>query len=213
MKMDTASERTTKIVAGGIMVAMATVLSMIKVFELPYGGSITLCSMLPITFYAYINGAKWGVGVGFVYSIIQLLLGTDAIRGFDFISAAGVVLFDFILAFSILGIAGMFKNKIEGNPAAFAAGTAVAGILRYICHVISGAIFFGQYAEWFFSQDGMSIGPAILGSFSGWGLALIYSIIYNLSFMLPELIITTFAAGFLMKLTQKQLFKTGVARR
>ena len=76
------SKRSTYIfnlVLGGIMIAMATVLGFLKLWEAPYGGSITVCSMLPILFYSYRCGLKWGLGAAFVNSALQLLLGeTDA---------------------------------------------------------------------------------------------------------------------------------------
>ena len=72
--MNSVSKRTFNLVLGGIMVAMATVLGFIKVYEAPYGGAITVCSMLPILFYSYRCGLKWGLGAGLVHSVLQLLL-------------------------------------------------------------------------------------------------------------------------------------------
>ena len=79
--MNSVSKRTFNLVLGGIMVAMATVLSFIAPFKLPYGGSITLCSMLPVMFFSYRCGLKWGLGAGLVYSVIQLLFGLGDLRG------------------------------------------------------------------------------------------------------------------------------------
>lgn len=206
MKKSRISEKTMKLVLGGIMIALSAVLSLIKVFQLPYGGSITLCSMLPIMIYAYKYGVKWGVFAGFAYSITQLILDAAAIRGFTLLSALGVMVFDFFVAFSVLGLASIFKNRFKKNTVAFSLGAAFAMLLRYLSHVISGMIFFGSYAEWYFSQEGMAIGGVILEKFSGYGLALIYSLIYNGSYMLPELLITLIAGYLLMKLTEKTLF-------
>ena len=60
--MNTRSARTLNLVTGGVLVALSTALSFIKVFDLPYGGSITLCSMLPVMLYAYRSGTKMGAG-------------------------------------------------------------------------------------------------------------------------------------------------------
>lgn len=75
-------------------------------------------------------------------------------------------------------------------------GSVAALMLRYIIHIISGTIFFGAWAEWFFTQEGFyKIGQTILDTFSGNSLALVYSIFYNGLYMIPEIIITAVAAG------------------
>lgn len=199
------SEKTMKIVLGGILVALATVLSMIKVYESPYGGSITLCSMLPVLLYGFKYGVKWGVFMGFVYSVTQFVLGTGAIKGVTPLSALGIILFDYLLAFSLLGVAGIFRNTIKSNTRAFCIGSILAMILRFVCHLISGAIFFGTYAEWYFTQDGMgTMGEWFLNNFHGAGLAWIYSFFYNATYMLPEIVITSVAGSILIKLIEKQ---------
>lgn len=197
--------KTMKLVLGGVIVALGTVLSMIKVYELPYGGSITLCAMLPVLFYAYKYGPKWGVSVGLVYSVTQFVLGTGAIRGFSLMTAFGVIVFDFLLAFSVLGTAGIFKKLIKNDVIAFGLGAAFAIILRYISHIISGVIFFGSYADWYFGQEGMKMGAGILSGFSGNALIWIYSVIYNGSYIIPELIITVAAGCLIMKFVGRQL--------
>jgi len=194
-----------KIVLGGVIIALGTILSLIKVFELPYGGSITLCSMLPLLIYSFKYGLKWGISVSFVYGIIQILLGSSAIRGFDLISSILIILFDFILAFSALGLGGLFRKVIKNTILAFTLGSTVSIISRLIFHIISGIIFFGSYANWYFSQEGMKIGEWILENLSGNTLILIYSTIYNASYMLPELFITTFAGIILLKTIKKQI--------
>ena len=199
--------KTMKLVLGGVIVALGTVLSLIKVYELPYGGSITLCSMLPILLYAYKYGMKWGIFVGLVYSITQFILGTGAVKGFSLLTALGVVVFDFLLAFAVLGACGIFKRFIKNDVLAFGLGAVVAILLRYISHILSGVIFFGSYAQWYFGQEGMNMGSEILSKFSGNGLVLVYSIIYNGSYMIPELIITVAAGCIMMKFIGKQLLE------
>ena len=76
-------------------------------------------------------------------------------------------------------------------------------LLRYLVHIVSGAIFYGAYAEWFFTQEGFySIGEKILGTFSGSSLAIAYSIFYNGLYMVPEIIITTVVAAILGSVPQ-----------
>jgi thiamine transporter len=75
-------------------------------------------------------------------------------------------------------------------------GVVVALSLRYVCHIISGYIFYGAWAEWFFSQEGFyAIGEKILGTFSGKGLALLYSVFYNGLYMIPEIILTAICSS------------------
>ncbi len=108
--------------------ALAFLLSFIKVWHMPQGGSITPASMLPIMLFAYVYGTPKGLIVGLAYGILQCLQDFWVIHWAQF-------LLDYGIAFIVLGFAGVFKNKILP-------GMAVAGILRYAAHVASGAIFF-----------------------------------------------------------------------
>ena len=95
----------------------------------------------------------------------------------------------------------MFRNSFKTKALALVLGVVLALSLRYVCHIVSGYIFYGAWAEWFFSQEGFyAIGSKILGAFSGKGLALIYSVFYNGLFMIPEIIITSLAAVFVSPL-------------
>lgn len=199
------SEKTKKLVLGGVLIALGTVLSLIKVFELPYGGSITLCSMLPVMVYAYKYGIKWGMFAGFVYAVLQFLLGTSAVKGLTIGSLIGVVAFDFLIAFSMLGLAGIFRSKIKNDVAAFSLGAVFASLLRYASHVAAGYIFWGEYAEWWFGQEGAPLGEWAMSHLSGGGLAFVYSLVYNGTYMLPELIITAIAGALLMQFAGKQI--------
>lgn len=114
--MRQSSTRILNLVLGGIMVALGTVLSFIKPFDLPYGGSITLCSMLPIMFYGYRCGPKWGLAAGFVFSVLQLLFGLDDLKGISALMVVGSILLDYLLAFTVLGLAGMFREKSATTP-------------------------------------------------------------------------------------------------
>ncbi len=192
--------KTKKMVSCAMMLAIAMVLSMLKPFALPFGGGITLASMMPICLIAYIYGTKTGLISAFVYSIIQMLLDPGVISaaflpGEDqmlFGKAVLMCLLDYILAFGVLGLAGIFKERVKNDFAAVTLGALLVTFLRYICHIASGYILWGSYAEWFFSQEGFyEIGAGILSTFSGQTLALIYSLFYNGLYMIPEIIITT----------------------
>ena len=97
----------------------------------------------------------------------------------------------------------MFKGKFKKPALELALGVFVALLLRYIVHIISGAIFYGAWAEWFFSQEGFyKIGESILGKYSGTALSIVYSVFYNGLYMVPEIIITTVVAAILGNVPQ-----------
>ncbi|NLO45511.1 MAG: hypothetical protein GX107_03295 [Clostridiales bacterium] len=196
------NEKIQRLTVSGIFIALATVLSLLTVAQLPYGGSITPFSMLPIVMLAYIYGVRWGVLSGFVHGLIQAAFGaavSSAFAGQSVGAIAGILFIDYCAAFAVLGLAGIFKGKLKSHGAAFVLGTLVSTTLRYAAHIISGCIFFGSYANWFFSQESVSsFGTEILERFGGAKLILIYSSIYNATFMIPEIILTTAAAALII---------------
>lgn len=200
--------KTQRLTVSAVMLALATVLSVVCDFipflNLPFGGGFTVASMLPIVLISYMYGVKWGTFVSFAYACIQitvslikgstvLALFTPASDSYMGLAAAfAIVVIDYLLAYTVIGIGGIFRNKAKNKTVAIVLGIIVALSLRYLCHVVSGFIFYGAWAEWFFSQEGFyAIGSKILDTFSGKGLALIYSIVYNGLFMIPEIIITS----------------------
>ena len=101
-----------------------------------------------------------------------------------------------MLAYSLLGLGGVFRNRIKNKTVAIVLGVIVALFARYLCHILSGYIFYGAWAEWFFTQDGFyKIGNFVLDVFDGKILSLVYSIFYNGLFMIPEIIITAIVAA------------------
>jgi thiamine transporter len=132
------SNSNTRILAEiAIGVALATVLSTIKIFSMPYGGSVTLGSMVPILLIAFRRDVKVGVSAGVIYGMVQMMLD-----GW-FYSPVGMLL-DYPLAFGVLGIAALFKKR----PII---GVVVGLAGRFMSHFISGVVFFGMYAP-----EGMS---------------------------------------------------------
>ena len=140
-----------------IFTALGTALSLITVFRLPNGGSITMGAMVPMLWLALRRGPKIGITIGIIYGLVQLA----TIPKIYYPTQA---LLDYPLAFGCLGLAGLFKN----HPIP---GVTVAILGRLIMHLISGAIFFAQYAP-------VGMNP--------W----VYSTLYNGSYMLPELAIS-----------------------
>lgn len=146
-KMQTTFSKTRILVECAIMVGLATVLSLCKLWEMPLGGSITLLSMLPIMLIALRHGTAIGLGTAFVYACGQLFLGLADLMSWGMTPTmwVGSVIFDYLLAFTLLGFAGVFKKY--GVRGALA-GIIFACVLRFISHFISGAIFFDIWCPW-----------------------------------------------------------------
>ena len=166
------------IVESALMVALATGLSVIKLLDLPYGGSVTVASMLPLIIIAYRHGVKWGLLTGLVYGIIQQLLGLDNLSYVTtWQSVLAVILLDYIIAYTVTGIGGIFKPSMPQHRA-ITGGALIVCILRYACHVLSGATVWA----------GLSIPTSA---------ALAYSFGYNATYMIPETIVTVAAAYYI----------------
>ena len=132
------SEKKTDIKAltvSALMIALATVLGQIKVFEMPQGGAVTLFSILPIAVCGYLLGTRRGVMAGFCVGLINLIFGPYVIHPVQ-------LLMDYPIAFGAVGLAGITRNYRNGLTSGYIIGL----IGRYICAVLSGVIFFGSYA-------------------------------------------------------------------
>lgn len=121
-----------ELVFGAMCIALAFVLSYIRIIKMPQGGSMTLVSMLPIMLFAYIYGTPKGLIVGIAYGLLQLVQDAFVVHWVQ-------LLLDYPIAFGALALAGMFKKHLW-------LGTSIGGTLRYLAHVLSGVIFFGEYA-------------------------------------------------------------------
>ncbi len=170
-----------------VMVALATGLSMIKVIKMPFGGSVTLLSMLPIMIFGLRRGAPWSLACSAVYSLVQLVLDLGEIFTWGLTPQALVAcgILDYFLAFSVLGFVGFFAKK--GLPAAMA-GISLSILLRLAVHVISGVVL------WHSSGALWSGFPA--------DNELLYSLVYNGVYMVPEMIFTLVGAAALIKVPQ-----------
>ncbi|MBO5857219.1 MAG: energy-coupled thiamine transporter ThiT [Clostridia bacterium] len=168
----TKKEKNRRLAESALMLALSTILAEFAVFELPFGGSVTLFSQVPVILISYRYGVKWGLTTGLALSFIQLIFG---IQNFSYVSGIGAFMIlafcDYIIAFSALGLGGMFRYKIKNDVLAVSLGGIVVSVIRFICHFISGATIWGEYAE-----KGQTV--------------LEYSFTYNISYMLPELVIT-----------------------
>ena len=182
------SQKTKLLAEGAAMVALATVLSYIRVIKMPWGGSVTLLSMLPIVIFSIKNGVKNGLIVSFVFSLIQFLQGVmDGLFGWGLTAGSLVacILIDYLLAFTVLGLAGLFrKNGLKG----WISGTVLAIVLRLVMHFISGVVIWHSFGE-------------LWGGFATESTVL-YSLLYNGAYMVPEIIFTTIGAVVLLKAPQ-----------
>ena len=211
--------KTKRLITTAMLIAIGTVLSLLQVIKLPFGGAVTFASMVPIVIAGYMYGVKWGLVSGFVYAIIQMLTGMDTISAFFLPGesqmlihkAISICIIDYLLAFSVLGFSGIFKGRLKNRALEICLGAVVATALRYIMHIISGVIFFGSWASWFFGDEtGLSQIGALKG-FCDWALnslspaqmSFIYSLVYNGCYMLPEIIITAIVAPLIYKAIEK----------
>jgi len=209
MKKTNVKRLTTSAVLMAISTAIAVVCEFIPFLNLPFGGTITIASMLPIIIISYMYGLKWGLFSSFTYSVIQIVVslvhgsaGTVVglflpESGMSVFSGIIIIFLDYIVAYTALGLGGVFRRIIKNKTASLIAGGAVALLICYAFHVLSGAIFYGAWAEWFFTDTiikDWAISKSIMSSFSGASLSLIYSIIYNGCYMIPEIIITAFVS-------------------
>ena len=181
--------KTNVLVEGAIMVALATVLSFLKVVQFPWGGSITILSMLPIVVFALRHGVRKGLTVSFAYSLVQLGQGIllEGLLGWGLTPTALIacIFLDYVGAFSVLCLAGVFGNK---RMTAIIGGTVLGLVLRFALHYVSGVAIFHSFGELWegFSTD------------NTW----LYSLLYNGAYMLPEAIFTTAGALILFKTPQ-----------
>jgi thiamine transporter len=143
-----------------LMIALATVLGQIKLFEMPQGGSVTLLSILPIAACGYLLGTRRGVMAGFCVGLLNLIFGPYVIHPVQ-------LLMDYPIAFGAVGLAGLTRDSKNGLTKGYILG--VVG--RYICAVLSGVIFFGEYAP---------------EGFNAWT----WSLWYNLTYLAVEGVIT-----------------------
>ena len=156
--------KTKQLVFSAMAIALATVISVvIKLPSLPNGGSTTLFSMLIVCLIGYWYGPVTGLIGAFAYGVLQFITGPYVVH-------PAQVLLDYPLAFGALGLSGFFSNKKNGLITGFLVGT----FGRFFFHMVSGLIFYTTYVD----------------SFSGNAAAIWASTVYNLSYILPEVILT-----------------------
>src|SRR5438094_7611999 len=159
-----------RLVELAIAVALTAVLSQIRVYKLPQGGSITAGSMVPIFYVALRWGFRWGVLAGLLAGVVNYITEPFYVHPVQ-------VLLDYPIAFGAIGLAGLFQRR----PVA---GVVVGGAGRFVAHFLSGIVFFASYAP-------KGVSPAV------------YSAVYNGSYMLPEVIISSILTVLVLRAMER----------
>jgi len=163
-------QNTWMLVEAGMMIALSVILGeFVKLFKMPMGGSVSLGGMVPLFLFAFRWGGKQGMIAGAVYGMLDLIIGYSSMHPL-------AIILDYPLAFAMIGLAGFFKK----TPAGYIGGILTGVFGRFICHVASGVIFYASYAP-----EGQA--------------PLIYSMLYNGTFLGPELVITVVLTLIILK--------------
>lgn len=180
IKLDKKRNKTLMLAEGGMMIALAALLSYVKIYQAPNGGSVTAGSMIPILLFSIRWGILPGVAVGASYGLLDFILKPYFVHPIQF-------LLDYPLAYGALGLAGLVylisNDKTQIKYPVLGLGVSIAIIGRMISHVLSGVIYFAEYA----------------GDQNPW----IYSIGYNASYLVPELLISIIVLMIIWRPIQK----------
>lgn len=198
------ANNTKRLTESAMLLALAIVLELVSkmiIPEMPFGGQITLVSMLPVVLVSYRHGMKWGFVSALAYALLEMVLGAKTVAaafqpgyfgdGVMLLNAVVMCALDYLVAFTVLGLGGCFRNKIKAPGVSLMCGSLVALGARYLAHIVSGYILFAGWAEWFFTQDGFPAwGTWLVENLSAPVLGLVYSVVYNGMYMIPEIIFT-----------------------
>ena len=166
--------KTKQLTESAMLIAIAVVLELVgkMVFPpMPFGGQLTLVSMLPIVLVSYRHGVKWGLVTGLAYGLVQMALGAGTVTaafqpgysgdGVLIANAIIMCLLDYILAYTLLGLGGCFRSRFGRSGLELMLGSLVALGCRYLAHIVSGYVLFSGWAEWFFTQEGFPAWAAV----------------------------------------------------
>ena len=171
--------KTFVLVKCALLAALAVALNFVKFAPWPNGGSITAAAMAPIVLAGLMFGPGWGALTGFTFSLLQMLLdGISAPPVETVLWYVLVILLDYVIAYTVLGLAGIIAKPFLKPVKGAVVGTLAVTAVRYLCHIASGILIWGVYAP-----EGTPV----------W----LYSLLYNGSYMVPEMIITTIVVGLL----------------
>lgn len=178
------NNKTFKLTFSAIMIALSTALSFIKIIKLPWGGSVTLLSMLPVCMISLAFGTVYAIAPCILYGALQMIVDGVFAWGLTPKILVASIFLDYLAAFGVLCLAGVFRSR--GTKGIYG-GIVLSTVLRLLCHIVSGRIFFEQFAV----QE--------LVDYVG-GNPYIYSMVYNGAYMLPEIVITLIAAFLIFRM-------------
>ena len=163
------------IAVSAVMVALSTALSFVKIWQMPLGGSVTLLSMVPICTIGLIYGTGYAILPCLIYGAIQMLQGGVFAWGLTPGVLVAAILLDYIVAFGVMCLSGLFYKK---GPAFQLVGVVIALVARFACHFVSGVVLWEN--------------------FDIYNNPYIYSLVYNGTYMLPELVLTLIGFSLLI---------------
>ena len=204
---------TRRLTESAMLLAIAVVLELLAKMFIPeqtFGGQITFVSMLPVVLISYRHGVKWGFVASLTYALLEMAIGMKTVSaaflpgyfgdGVMILNALTMCLLDYVLAYTLLGLGGIFRNKIKSPGLGLMCGSLVALSARYVAHILSGYILFASYAQWYFTQEGFPAwGAQLVNALSPEGLGWVYSIVYNGMYMIPEIVFTAIVAVLLAR--------------
>ncbi len=172
-----------------LMLALSVVLSLIPLpfIKLPYGGAVTLFSMVPVCLVAIKYGFRWGLGTAFCFSWFQILQGGVFGWGLTPVMLIASLFLDYIFAYTVLGFAGIFRKK---GYLGMLGGITLVCALRFFIHFLSGVILWANLEQFVaFGQEWVAC-------------PVLYSICYNGAYMLPETVLAVVFAAIVLKIPQ-----------
>ena len=157
-----------------ISIGLSFALSFVKVFSMPYGGAITIASMVPLIIYSYMFGFKEGLFAGLIYGLLQFIAGPYFLTPIQF-------MLDYLLAFTSIAMAGLVGIYIKDTRKSLPIGTGAVYVVRLIVHILAGYVFYSSIDS---RSPDIPIGGATV-DMSGF----VYSFLYNATYLIPDMII------------------------
>ncbi len=193
MKHPSLMSRTTILVEGALMMAIAYGLSLLPSISLPFGGTISWFATGPILLFSLRHGGKWGLAVASCYGLLQALNGMDNVLFLKTVPTMILcVLLDYLFAYAVLGLAGPVANLFKNRTAGITIGVLLTGACRLLCSFLSGILLWSSYAP-----EGIPV----------WQ----YSITYNASWAVPDVAMALIAILALSRVSAMGLQKQPVA--
>lgn len=162
-----------------LIVSICFVIELFPILTLPFGGSVTVGKMLPLIFFTYFYGLKSGIFAGLIYSILQMIIFFHIPPAKTFFAFTLAILFDYIIPYLSIGFTALFKNTFCNVKKYFTISIVFSYTVRFLCCAFSGVVIWSKY---------------IPKEYNIW----IYSVVYNLIYIVPEIIIALIICNVLI---------------